>query len=526
MALIAGLALIKLVLHFAFNGRYGYQRDELYFIACGEHLDWGYVDIGPLTPWLGRLMREALGESLFALRFTSAVAGALTVFLTGWLARYLGGKRFAQAIAALCVIIAPVWLQAGNILALPSSEPLFWVSCACLIAVIFKTGRTRLWTAVGAVAGVGLLNKPSMAFFGVGLVIGLLLTRQRRHLADKWLWGGGLIALVLASPFILWQATHGWATWEFVHGMNRDLMAQIPRWLFLLGQVVYQHPFTLPIWVAGLGWLFFARQGEPYRALGWTFLFVFTFLLTAKSKIYYLAPAYPMLLASGAVAVESFIERHHARWPKAAIPVALLAGGLATMPVALPILPIEKMDGYVRTMTFGTMDKVYEVTGTWHDQFGWKEQAEAIADVYRALAPEEQADCMIIVGNFGEAGAIDFYGPDLGLPPATSIHQNYFFWGPGTASGQLAIAYGIGEDFLGELFGNVEHAATLRCRECLPYEDNVAVYICRKPKIDLRKAWDTFRMIAFSNTGVSAETVQRLREALDPFRTPAAEGEA
>ncbi|HNR31241.1 MAG TPA: glycosyltransferase family 39 protein [Candidatus Hydrogenedentes bacterium] len=517
-ALLGGLAALKLGLHLYFCNYYGYQRDELYFIACGEHLDWGYVDIGPLVPWLGRLMRELLGESLFAIRLPSAIAGATTVFLVGWLARYLGGGRWAQALAALSVIIAPVWLQSGNILALPSFEPLFWTSCACLIAVIFKTGNTRLWLAVGAAAGVGLVNKPSMVFFGFGLVVGLLLTRQRKHLLDKWLWLGGALALIIILPNLVWQARHDWPTWEFVYGMNRDLMSRIPRALFVVGQVFYQHPFNVLLWLAGLAWFLLAKNAEPYHAFGWLFLTVFLLLLVAKSKIYYLAPAFPMLLAAGAVAIQDVLERRALHWPKAAIPAVLLLGGLLTVPVALPVLSIDRVDNYVRAATFGALDNIYEVTGTWHDQFGWENQAATVAQVFERLTPEEQADCLIIVSNFGQAGAIDMFGPAYGLPRATCVHQNYFFWGPGPGSGQIAVAYGIGADFLGLLYEEVETAGRITCEQTVRYENNLPVYLCRGPKISLHDAWKEFRIIAFSNTGIPFQTAARLMQSLAAYQ--------
>lgn len=517
-ALLAGLALLKLVLHLYFCNYYGYMRDEMYFIACGEHLDWGYVDIGPLVPWLGRLMCELLGDSLFAIRLPSAIAGAATVFLTGWLAGYLGGGRWAQALSALSIIIAPVWLQSGNILALPSFEPLFWTSCVCLIAVIFKTGQTRLWLAVGVIAGVGLLNKPSMLFFGVALAGGLLLTRQRKQFADKWLWLGGLIALLIVTPNLVWQATHDWATWEFLRGMNRDLMSRIPRILFVIGQIVYQHPLNAPVWIAGLAWYFFAKKAEQYRAFGWLFVIVFLFLFVAKSKIYYLAPAFPMLLAAGSAVIEDLLQQRGSRWPKAAIPAVLVLGGMVTAPIALPILPIGRVDAYVGRMTFGALDKVYEVTGTWHDQFGWENQVATAARVFEGLSPEEQADCMILVSNFGQAGAIDLFGEAYGLPKATTVHQNYFFWGPGPASGDLAIAYGIAPDFLRILFKEVEQRATITCKECMPYENNLGVFVCRKARLPLREIWPEFRIIAFSNVGVTPAMGERLMQALSKYR--------
>lgn len=493
-AVLAYLAAFKLLLHFYFNSYYGYQRDELYFIACQEHLALGYADIGPLAMWLGRLSREVLGESLFALRFFPALAGAAIVFLTGLVARELGGGRYAQGLAALTALIAPVWLMSGNILALSSFEPLFWVLCAYLLIRIFKTGNSRLWVWVGVVAGLGLLNKPAMLFFGGGLVVGLLLTPYRKYLADKWMWAGGLIALVIVSPNIYWQAANDWPTLLFMRNLNRDVMSRVPRLEFVLGQVLYLHPLNAPIWLAGLGYYLLSKAGKPYRPLGWIYVAVFLLLLIAKSKIYYLAPAYPMLLAAGAL----MVEERRARWLKAAVPTALVLSGLVLAPVSLPLLPIEKLDGYVTAATGGLLKNSYEVTGTFHDQFGWENQAATVAKVFHGLTPEEQEECIIFAGNFGQAGAIDFYGKAYGLPQVYSMHQNYYYWGPPPDAG-VAIVYGVNLKDVGEFYGEIEHAATITCAECVDYENNIPVYVCRRPKRSIQEIWPALQSGAFNN---------------------------
>jgi hypothetical protein len=507
-ALIIYLAVFKLLLHLSLNGYYGYQRDELYFIACGNRLALGYVDVGPLAMWLGRLSREVLGESLFALRFFSAVAGSLTVLLAGLLARELGGGRFAQGLASLTVVIAPAWLMAGNILSLASFEPLFWTLCAYILVRIIKAGlsdaarpagASRLWIAFGVVAGFGLLNKPSMAFFGLGVVVGLLLTPNRRYFTDKWLYLGGLTAFVIVSPNLYWQAAHGWPTLEFLVDMNKHVMSRISRIEFVAGQIVYMHPFNLPIWVSGLCWLLFSKQGKPYRPLGWVYVTVFVLLIAAKSKIYYLAPAYPMLLAAGTVAVEVVAHRRNRRWMRFAVPLALAAGGLVTAPVGLPLLPIEKLDSYVTAVTGGILKNAYEVTGTFHDMFGWENQVATVAKIYHGLPPEDQSRCIIFAGNFGQAGAIDFYGKKYGLPAVASIHQNYYFWGPPETSGDVAIVLGVRMDDLRNFFYDIRLAATIPCTECVSYENNVPVYVCRDPTISLKDAWPGLRAIAFKN---------------------------
>jgi hypothetical protein len=468
-ALVAYLAVLKLLLHFYFNAfsYYGYFRDELYFMDAGKHLDWGYVDIGPLTIWMGRLSGELLGDSVFALRFFPAIAGALTIVIVGLMARDLGGGRFAQGLAALAALIAPVWLGAQNNLCAPASEPVWWGFCAFFLIRIIKTGNTRLWVWFGVVAGVGLLNKPSMLFLGAAVTLGLLLTPQRKYLFDRWALIGGLVALLIASPYILWQIPRGWPTVEFLAGMRRMVTEQIPSVVFLIGQVFYLHPLNFPIWLAGLGWFFLAKEARPFRVFGWVYVLILVFLLVVKSKIYYFAPVYPVLLAAGAVAIERWVNQRGVRWLKLALPAVLVAGGLAFAPAVLPVLPLDKTDAYLTAATAGLLKNARELTNLFHDERGWENQAKVVAEVFHRLSPEEQADCIIFAGNFGEAGAIDFYGPALGLPPATAIHQNYYFWGPPAKSGTVFIFVDGGRDTLERNFGDVQQAATIKCPEAV-----------------------------------------------------------
>lgn len=501
LGIVACVAVLKLLLHLYFNAfsYYGYLRDELYFIDAGKHLDWGYVDMGPLTIWIGRLSRELMGDSVLALRVFPAVAGALTIVIVGLMVQEFGGGRFAQGLAALAVLVAPIWLGAQNNLCLPASEPLWWAACAYFVIRIIKTGNTRLWLGFGAFSGIGLLNKPSMLFLGAAVVIGLLLTPERKYLLDRWAVIGGLIAFLIASPYLLWQIPHGWATVEFLAGMKRMVTRQIPPFEFVVGQVFYLHPLNFPIWFAGLAWFFIAKSARPFRVLGWVYVVIFLFLIVVRSKIYYLAPVYPILLAGGVVPIERWVNEHRCAWVKLALPALLVAGGVLIAPVVLPVLAIGKSDAYIRASTAGLLKNVYEINSTFHDEFGWANQAKVVADVFHRLSPEEQADCIIFAGNFGEAGAIDFYGPALGLPTVTSSHQNYYFWGPPTNSGNLVIVFGVKMDALQQYFGDIQQAAVISCPEAVPFEQNVPVYICRKPRTYLKDAWQTLRPRAFLN---------------------------
>ncbi len=490
-ALLVFLALLKLMLHFVLIGRYGYHRDELYFIACGQHLDWGYVDHSPLVPWIAQASRTLFGDSLFALRLFPALAGAACVLLTGLMAWRLGAGRFGQCLAALAYIIAPAFLRTQNMLHIPTFEPLYWGLCCYLLIRLVQTGNPRYWLWIGLVAGVGLMNKPTTVFLGVGVVVGLVLTPHRKQLLSGWFWLGGLIALAVFMPNIIWQIRHDWPTLEFVRDVNARVMSRISLFEFLAGQILYLHPFSFPIWLAGLGYYLLAKQAKPYRMMGWIYVVVFVLLLAAKSKIYYLLPAYPMLLASGGVAIEAAIQRRRWNWAKPVVTVLLIAGGIGLAPVGLPVLPIDKVDRYISLVMGGLLDDVHEVTGDFHDEHGWPNQAATVARVHRRLTPQEQANCVIFAGNYGQAGAIDFFGRAYNLPRAMSGHNSYYLWGPGEASFDVVIVVGFGREALEEFFESVERADTITGEHCI--ENNVPVCVCRKPKVSIRQEWPRFK---------------------------------
>ena len=340
------LSAVKLLLHLPVLHRYGYHNDELYFIACGRHFSFGFVDHPPFVPWMARFATDLFGPSLFGLRIIPALAGCSAVFLTGLLVRRMGGGRFAQGLACAATIIAPVFLRTGNMLAIPSFEPLFWLGCSYLLVRLIQEDEHRLWLWLGLVAGAGLLNKHSMLFFGAGLLVGLLLTPLRKHLQTPWPYLGGAVAFLIFLPNLLWQISNGWPTVGFLVDLNARVMGDIAVFQFLAGQVLYLHPLNTLIWTPGLLFLFASRTGRPYRALGWIFVVVFLLLLVAKSKIYYLAPAYPALFAAGSIAIEQW-TRLTRRWLRPTLITALVAGGVALGPVALPLLSINATDRFM-----------------------------------------------------------------------------------------------------------------------------------------------------------------------------------
>ena len=497
-AVILYLSAFKLTLHFLTNGQYGYFRDELYYLACGEHLDWGYVDQAPLIAVVARAQRAALGDSLFAVRFLPAVAGAALVLVTGLLVRELGGGRFAIALASACVIVAPAFLALHTVLTMNAFEPLFWTLGACLVARALKTGDARHWVWFGLLMGLGLQNKHSTLVFGFAVVAGLLLTPARKFFLSKWLWVGGLVALIVFLPNVLWQVAHGWPTVEVLRNADRNQNLPVSPFGFFKGQLELTHPLTFPVWAAGLCFYLFARKGRAFRALGWAYVVMFALMVAMRAKVYYLLPAYPLLFAPGAVWLEDFFARLGGRRPawrllRPASVALLAAGGALTAPLALPVLPVETLIRYQRALGLEAPRteklRVADLPQHYADMHGWEEMTAEVGRVYNSLPAGERGRCAVFARNYGQAGAIDFFGARHGLPKAIGKHQNYFLWGPRDYTGECVITVGEGEADVRKSFDQVELAATIRHRYVLPHENDLPVYVCRRPKRPLGEIW-------------------------------------
>lgn len=479
------VALAAFALHALLIDQYGWFRDEFYYVVCGERLAFGYVDHPPLVALIARLTRAVLGDSLAALRLPSIAAGALVVLGCGLLAREMGGNRFAQLLAALCALVAPVYLFLFHIFSMNSFDALFWTAAALVVARILKTGQARLWPLFGGLAGLGLLNKHSMLFFGFGLAAGLLLTRERVHLRSPWFWLGGSIAAAIFLPHVLWQAAHGWPTLEFIRNATLNKNVALSPVDFAAEQVLQMHPLTLPVWLGGLLWLLFSRQGRPFRVFGIMYLAIAAVLISQSSKAYYLAPAYPMLFAAGSTAIASRLAGLASARARAAVAagmiVVLAAGGAALAPLTLPVLPAQRLMSYLQTLgievSAGERHRMGDLPQHFADMHGWDAMLDEIGRVYETLPAGERAGTRVFGQNYGEAGAVDVLGRPRGLPRAVSGHNNYFLWGPGEL--ETLIVIGGDEDDNRRHCPRLERAGLIRCGLCMPYEDEQAVFICR-----------------------------------------------
>ncbi len=489
------LALATLAIHFVSNlsGGYGYFRDEFYYIACSNHIAWGYVDHPPLSIFLLWLNRMALGDSLLALRLLPAVADAGLVYLTGFVVRELGGGRVAQFLASLAVMIAPVFLAIGGFYSMNAFESLFWIGAAYLLIKILNTGNQKLWLPFGILSGFGILNKHSMLFFGFAIVVGLVVTPERKQLASKWFWLGGTAALILFLPNLLWQATHDWATLEFMRNAQQWKIAPLSPWEFFSAQILFQHPFTLPLWLSGLLALLFQDRLKRFRLFGFAYAVLAVLFIVQRGKPYYLSPIYPVILSAGAIVLEQFINGRRWRWLLSAYGAALVLGGLILLPQWVPILPVESYIRYSELVGLRPpkmeRDKDTALPQIFADRFGWKEMVAEVASVYRSLTPEEQSKTAIFAQNYGEAGAIDFFGGNYRLPRAISGHNNYWLWGTYDFSGEVVIIIGGRKEDHSKAFDSVQEAALHRNTYAMAYETDLPIFICRRPNVPLRNIW-------------------------------------
>ena len=409
-------------------GGYGYHRDELYFLEAGRHLAWGYADQGPFTPLVAHLIDGLSPGSLTVLRVPSALMAAATVLVTGRTAFELGGSRRAQLIAAACAAVASVVLVVGHLLSTSTFDLLAWGVVTWLVARIVRTGDERLWLVAGSVAGIALLNKPLIAFLLVGLGVGLLLAGPRRLLRSGWPWAAVGVALLLWSPWIVWQARHGWPQLDVSSSIAAGGSASSqPRWALLPFQLLLVSPLLAPVWIAGLVALLRRQRLRAFRLFAVAWIFLVVVFLASGGKPYYLAGTFPVLLAAGACETDAWLDRGAARRRAVVLGGAIALSGVVSAFVALPLLPANRAG------------QVIAINGDVGETIGWPELARTVASVYRRAGP----GAVIFTANYGEAGAIDRYGPALGLPRAYSGHNAFWNWGPPPDRAGAVITVGL-----------------------------------------------------------------------------------
>ena len=494
--LLASLGVLGL--HLATSGRYGIFRDELYFLACGRHLQWGYVDQPPLIAVAARMSGALAGDSLLLLRILPALAHAALAALTGAFALRLGGGRFAALLAALCAGLSPVLLVFGYLLTMNAFEALLWTAASFLVLEAALRDDPRLLVAAGAAVGVGFLNKFSMAFGATGLLGGLALTEGRRLLRSRFALAGGALACALSAPTLIWQWRAGFPQLELLRNGQLHKNAPITLAQFAAGQLLTVGPVFALVSAAGLWLLLRGRAAPAARFLGVSFVVVVALIGGLHGKAYYLAPAFPPLFAAGGVQVERWLRP---TWTRGTgLLLALLQGALIA-PLVLPIFSPEGLIAWSRRL--GVEEQRTErhrynaLPQHIADQFGWQAMVAQVARAWSRI-PEDQREKAAIIGqNYGECGAVDRYGPALGLPPALGGHNEYWRWsrerlerGPQV---EIAVVIGDREERLRQLFERVERAGTQADPYAMPYESDLPIWLCSGPKVPLREIWEQAR---------------------------------
>jgi hypothetical protein len=514
-AIVLYIVAAKLLLHLLTVARYGIFRDEMYYLACSRHMAWGYVDHPPFTVWIAWFSRVVLGDSPLGVRLLPILAGGVVVWLTGKLAREMGGGRFAQGISALAVVVVPIYLVGHQWLTDNVFEYLIWTACIWLVVRAINTGDARYWLCFGVMAGLGFENKYSIAFLLLGLLVGVLLTPHRHFLKSRYLWLGVLACAVISLPNLLWQVRNHFPFLELIHNIrmtNRDVVRGPVA--FILDQAMIMNPILFPLWVGGLVWLFFGRSARDrnarrdedesvreaarYRLFGWTYLVILAAFIAMKAKNYYVAPIYPILFAAGAIGMERLAHgRRIGTWARGIYVALVISVGAVLMPFSVPLLSPENFLRYQNALGFKPPEIEHQQNGPlpqWFaDEFGWQEMVEKVAKVYNSLPPEERARTAIFSNSWGEAAAVDFYGPRYGLPQAISKHNSYWIWGPENYDGSTMIILrsngrGDREHFKSvESVGHVEHPYARR-------DEYFDIYLCRGLKVNLQDAWPKLKI--------------------------------
>lgn len=495
-ALLFVLPSLKLLLHLATAGGYGYFRDELYYLACADHPAFGYVDHPPLSILVLKVWTAVFGRSLVSIRFVPALAGAVTVLVIGLLARRMGGGRLAQQMAMLAALCAPMEMGLDNYFSMNALDLLFWALAAYLLTDILlaETPATRKWIVLGVVLGLGLQNKISVLWLGAGVAAGLVLTGRRSLLATIGPWIASALAGVIFLPYVVWNLTHGLPTLEFMHNATTTKMLRHTPIEFAWEQIRTMSFATAPLWIGGALWLLLAPRARPLRPLGLAFVAVWLFLaFSGTSRPSYPAAAYAWVFAAGGVALSEISSTPLRRAVTGLLAVALVVLGAVAAPFAIPVLPVDTFVRYQKALgeTPGTDERktMGDLPQQWADRQGWVEIVDTFAGAWRSLPPDELSKAAIFASDYGVAGALDFFGPERGLPKAISGHNNYWLWGPRGATGEVMLVHSSDEKRLREIFASVELYRRISCGRCMPYENGMSVWICRKPRIDLATLW-------------------------------------
>ncbi len=485
------LAGIKMLVHFFANTvtKYGFHRDEYLYISEGDHLAWGYMEVPPVIAVIGKTARFIFGDTLFAIRFFPALIGAITIILIGIMVKDLGGKKHAQLIGSFGFLISPAFLGSNNLFQPVSFNQFMWFLSAFLLVKIVRYQEKKYWYYLGIAAGLGFLTKYSIVFLFIAMAGGLLLTPHRKLFLTKYPYISLGIAFLIALPNLWWQASHDFPVVRHMNDLAHTQLVNVRTTDFLIPQFLDHFAATL-IWLPGLVYIFYAEKLKPYRFLGWAYLLVVLFLLLMNGKDYYTFGAYAMLFATGGLAWAHWLGKK-SLW---LIPIVAILN-VFVIPLALPILPIEKMEAYGLYLKdhFGLEAPLRWEDGSirtlrqdYADMHGWEEIPQKVAKLYHSLSPEEQKTCLLYAGHYGQAGVLNFYRKKYSLPETYSFNASFVAWVPEEMDIKLQIQVDDNPQDSSAYFHSVELIDSIEN----PYaRDPGFIYLKSQPKMDLRPIW-------------------------------------
>lgn len=496
------VAAATFALHAATAHRYGYFRDELYFIACSKHLAWGFVDQPPLVA-LAAWLASPAGYDLLALRGLPIAAAAATAYLAARFTRDLGGGRYAQLLAGVTTALAPAYLLLGNTLTTTSLEPLTWTLLAYAVVRLLRGGGNAWWIAIGAIVAFGGYGKYSIALPVIGILTGLLLTRQRALLRSPWPLAAAAVALLLLLPNLSWQAVHGWPFFHVLAGDAAHRPALRNGWVlesanlarnaagFVAEQILYLNPLALLVWGAGLIAPFATARMRDLRFLTIAYGTLCVVAIALGAKGYYICGCYASLFALGAAA-----------WERAATPLrwavfsAVAAIGIAAMPLSLPVLNVGSDIAYERLLGLTGRGGAapHLMQPVFAEEFGWQRLAADVGSVYAGLPAAQRAQAAVYADTYADAAALDFFGPRYGLPPAISTQNSYYLWGTRGYSGAILVAVGASRiDRLRRYYRSVSLVKVSDEPLKWVVEGPSPIYLCRDPVAPLQAIWPKLR---------------------------------
>lgn len=521
LAIAAYMAIATVLIHMITGNRYGFQRDELATLEDARHLAWGYVAYPPVTPFFGRISLELFGTSVRGFRFFAAIAQALALFLTADMARRFGGGRWSQVIGAIAAI--PFCFGGGALMQYVSFDYLAWVLVSYCTVRLLSSGNARWWIAIGAAIGFGMLSKYAMPFFVAGLIVGVLATIARRYFASKWLWMGAAIAFLIFLPNLLWQVRHNFIYLDFVRHIHARDIAE-GRTDYFLPKQFEMTLLASPLWIAGLAWCFFSETGKQFRVIGWMYVVPLVLFIIARGREYYLAGAYPMLYAAGAVAAERWLSRSERNSSFKSSPAAVVADGdpgrrlpeisisRASRPPALrarhifralivTALLVDAVFAAAFFLPIAPINSAWfkvasNLQGDYREEIGWPELVETVARVRDSLPAADRAQVGVVAANYGEAGAINLYGPQFGLPRAISGVNSFWYYGYPDPAPQAVIVLGYSRAYTERNFNSCRVAAHTSNRYGIANEessDHPDIFVCGPPRQGWAELWKRFQ---------------------------------